>query len=166
MALPGLPSLPSLSESPQLRHPPTLNVQAPSGNGWGFTPDGGWGIDSSGYGPQGDGFFGGGGDGGLFGGGGGIFGGGSGGGGIVISAPPINVGGGGGSGTISVGGTGGTATNAGFNPFSYLPAINWGRIGAFLLGLLLIAGGLYLIKPVQQVVNRTGKNIGKSLIED
>lgn len=33
-----------------------------------------------------------------------------------------------------------------------IPAINWGRIAAFLLGLILIAGGIYLIKPVNEIV--------------
>lgn len=33
-----------------------------------------------------------------------------------------------------------------------IPSINWGRLATFLLALLLIAGGLYLIKPVQQIV--------------
>lgn len=46
-----------------------------------------------------------------------------------------------------------------------LPSINWGRIAAFLLGLLLIAGGLYLIKPVQQVVNRTVKETARGATE-
>jgi hypothetical protein len=33
----------------------------------------------------------------------------------------------------------------------------WGRIGAFLVGLILVAGGVYLFKPVQEVVNKTAK---------
>jgi hypothetical protein len=40
--------------------------------------------------------------------------------------------------------------------------LTYSRIGAFLLGLILIAGGIYLFKPVQQgvsVVVRTGKKI-------
>lgn len=36
-------------------------------------------------------------------------------------------------------------------------ALSVGRIAAFLLGLILIAGGLYLFKPVQEVVNSTVK---------
>jgi hypothetical protein len=47
--------------------------------------------------------------------------------------------------------------------FLGLPAINWGRIAAFLLGLLLIGGGLYLIKPIQQVVNVTTKRAGEMM---
>lgn len=39
-----------------------------------------------------------------------------------------------------------------------IPSINWGRLAAFLLGLLLIAGGLYLLRPVQQIVNATVKD--------
>jgi hypothetical protein len=39
-----------------------------------------------------------------------------------------------------------------------LPSISWGRIACFLLGLLLIAGGLFLIKPVQKTIIEVGKN--------
>lgn len=83
------------------------------------------------------------------------------GGGFVIS------GGGGGSGGGS--GVKVTPVGAGVGPFGGLlssvlgiPAINWGRIAAFLLGLILIAGGIYLIKPVQNVVNQTIKKGAKA----
>lgn len=33
------------------------------------------------------------------------------------------------------------------------PALSFGRIGAFILGFVFIAGGLYLFKPVQNIVN-------------
>lgn len=98
--------------------------------------------------------------GGGIGGGGGIFGGG----GPTLTMPPIGGSGGGGGGT-------GKVTNVGFSVGGALssvlgiPAINWGRLAAFLLGLLLIAGGLYLIKPVQQIVNRTVKETASGLAE-
>src|SRR5574337_481095 len=38
------------------------------------------------------------------------------------------------------------------NPFS---GFSPGRLGAFILGLILIAGGIYLFKPVQEVVNES-----------
>lgn len=38
-----------------------------------------------------------------------------------------------------------------------LGGLSWSRIAAFSLGLIFIAGGLYLFKPVQQVVNSTVK---------
>lgn len=41
-------------------------------------------------------------------------------------------------------------------------ALSYSRIGSFLLGMILIAGGIYLFKPVQEGVNvvvRTGKKI-------
>lgn len=36
-----------------------------------------------------------------------------------------------------------------------VPGFSWGRIAAFLLGLLTIGAGLYLLKPVQNIVNQT-----------
>lgn len=47
----------------------------------------------------------------------------------------------------------GSAT--GLNP---LASFSWGRIAAFILGMILIAGGLYMFKPVAEVVNRTVKD--------
>lgn len=158
MALPSLPALPSLSERPQLQRSPLQLVASPSGNGWGFSPDGGWGLDSSGIGPNGSGF--------IFGGGGGSGGqtGGNSGPGygwdVIFGGGPTGVALGTAAGVV------GNLTGGAAQTGSIFPSINWGRIGAFLLGLLLIAGGLYLIKPVQQVVNRTGKELAKGLVEE
>lgn len=95
-----------------------------------------------------------------------------GGGGGGIGFPPsggIDLGGGnpasgGGSGrTVGFplpGGAMGSAIGAGGSWLSSMlgiPAINWGRIAAFLLGLILIAGGIYLIRPVNQIVNKSAK---------
>lgn len=90
-----------------------------------------------------------------------------GGGGIGLGLPPIFGGGSGGSGggvTVTPVGIGG-AIAGGLSSVLGIPAINWGRIAAFLLGLLLVAGGIYLIKPVQQVVNRTIKTSAKGAAE-
>lgn len=38
---------------------------------------------------------------------------------------------------------------------------SWGRAGAFFLGLIMIAGGIYLFKPVQEVVNGTARKAAK-----
>ena len=37
------------------------------------------------------------------------------------------------------------------------PGVSWGRAGAFFLGFIVIAGALYLFKPVQEVVNSTAR---------
>lgn len=36
-----------------------------------------------------------------------------------------------------------------------ITGLSWDRIAAFLVGLIMVAGGLYLFKPVQETVNRT-----------
>jgi hypothetical protein len=100
-----------------------------------------------------------------------IFGGGGGGGfpgsgtiNIGLPGNPASGGSGGKTSTISLGGS---APAVGYNMLSSLlgiPAINWGRIAAFLLGLILIAGGIYLIKPVQESVNRTIKTGAKGAV--
>ncbi len=157
MALPSLPSLPSLAERPTLTHRSAspLQILSPSGDGWGFSPDGGWGIDSSGFGFGGSGFTinPGGGTGGSTGGGfdlwnnlGGIVG------GAITGATGGSV-------------NGPAVANTGAAAINWFSGINWGRIGAFLLGLLLIAGGLYLIKPLQQIVNTTVVRGGRALAE-
>lgn len=84
---------------------------------------------------------------------GGPVGGPGGGGGVVISLP-----GGGGSGGF----TGGATSASTLGLASWFLGIDWGRIAAFLLGLLLIAGGIYLIKPVQQAINVTVKEGAKA----
>ena len=66
-----------------------------------------------------------------------------------------------GSGSTSIRGTSSSTGMLG----GLLPAINWGRIGAFLLGLLLFGGGLYLIKPINQSVGLVVKTAGKKLAE-
>ncbi len=158
MALPLLPSLPSLSSRPEL-HPSGRMLVAPGGDGWGFTPDGGWGIDFSGVGFNGSGFV-----------GSSSTGGGSGSGGGLNTGWDIGTIAGGIAGGI-IGGPGGVpggivgGQNAQQQATGLLGAINWGRIGAFLLGLLLIAGGLYLIKPIQQAVNVTVGHAGRALAE-
>ena len=38
-----------------------------------------------------------------------------------------------------------------------IPGFSYARVGAFLLGLILIAGGIYLFKPVQEVVHTATK---------
>jgi hypothetical protein len=93
-----------------------------------------------------------------------------------IGSPPTG-GGGGGGGYGCVGplcqqrlpcGLGGPCTSTSsstsnpLNPLSYLPSINWGRIAAFLLGLLLIAGGLYLIKDVRTTVNSNVRTLAEA----
>lgn len=100
------------------------------------------------------------------GGGGGIGGGGIGN-GPTLTMPPITIGGGsGGSGstgkttTVGIGG----AIAGGLSSVLGIPAINWGRLAAFLLGLLFIAAGLYLLRPVQQIVNQTVKSNIKDAI--
>lgn len=70
-----------------------------------------------------------------------------------------------GAGAVAAGGSTakvGSSVASALNPFSY---IDWGRIAAILLGLLLIAGGLYLIKPVQKATNVTVKAASKGLAE-
>ncbi len=59
--------------------------------------------------------------------------------GLVIGSTPVGMAG---------SATGSMAQAAGS---ALLGAIPWGRIAAILLGLLLIGGGLYLIKPVQAI---------------
>ena len=63
----------------------------------------------------------------------------------------------------------GTITQAGKQAAQYagglIPPINWGRLAAFLLGLLLIAGGLYLLKPTQQLIIKPAKRALKSTAE-
>lgn len=83
-----------------------------------------------------------------------------GGGGGFGGLPPITIiapvggggtaGGGGKSG--GVGGTVGSAAGSLLSSVLGLPAINWGRIAAFLLGLLFIAGGIYLTKTAQRSI--------------
>lgn len=110
---------------------------------------------------------------------------GGGGGGFPIFGPGDTSGGGGGfppiftfdlgGGNFSGGGSGGgsgqppvNVTPVSFDPTKWLsgvlgiPSINWGRIAAFLLGLILIAGGIYLIRPVQNIVNQTVKRSAKA----
>lgn len=88
-------------------------------------------------------------------------------GGPTIWVPPIgggNPGSGGGSGKatpVSVSGSIGGALSSVLG----IPAINWGRIAAFLLGLLLIAGGIYLIRPVQKIVNQSVRSARSAAIE-
>lgn len=93
-------------------------------------------------------------------------------GGINIGAVPI-----GGGNPASGGGSGRTISSIPSIPSSPIgigtsmlsnllgiPAINWGRIAAFLLGLILIAGGIYLIRPVNQIVNQSVKNSVKGAL--
>jgi hypothetical protein len=169
MALPQLPDLAAAAKRPVAK--PTLNLMAPSGNGWGFAPDSGWAADFSGFGFNGAGFdfFG-------FGGGGGgsnpFLGGGGGPPGFGNTFPlpggiEIPIGGGGGVQPVvgTVLGSVGSAVTGAVGSAIGLPAINWGRLAAFLLGLLLIAGGLYLFKPVQQAVNVRVQAAAKGLTE-
>jgi hypothetical protein len=133
---------------------------SPGGLGWGFVPTTGWGFDGTTSGsPQGgtgisfnfsNPF--------LIGGSGGSIPTGSGSGGGFDLGQVLGAGAGVLGGVIA--GTG-AATGAG-KPLpgqsqvssGLLGWFDWGRIAAILLGLLLIAGGMYLIKPVQQVVNK------------
>jgi hypothetical protein len=186
----ALPPLPSLQESARVKRPvQTMNAfggnsfgdmfgggidwgsvfggggggggswdNSPSGTGWGFTPSGGWGIDFSGVGSQGSGFILPGGSGGPSGGDGGIFGPSI---GITLPFPGGSSGSGAPGGTSIPGKILGAATGA-VSSVLGIPAINWGRIAAFLLGLLLIAGGLYLLKPVQTVVNRSVRGLAET----
>lgn len=65
-------------------------------------------------------------------------------------------------GTGATGSTGGTSGSGSFYPATAvnwasdaagaLLGLDWGRIAAFLLGLILIAGGIFLIKTVRQQV--------------
>ena len=59
-------------------------------------------------------------------------------------------------------GTAASAAGSALSSVLGIPSINWGRIAAFILGLILIAGGLFLIKPVQSIVVNTVKNTAKS----
>jgi hypothetical protein len=98
-------------------------------------------------------------------------GGGAGGGNIGISFPGPGGGGGSGGGGVppilvragqnQAGATASTGSTSNASLISW-PSINWGRIGAFLLGLILIAAGLYLLKPIQQFVKTTVKTAGKA----
>ncbi len=144
-ALPKLPDLASVRKSMYM-------VQAPSGTGWGFTPSGGWDFDAA-FNSFVSSVGGGGGGGG---GGGSTLPGGTGGynlgldiglGGVTVTTKD-------GSGNVVSGGGVVSSTSSLLNLFSSIP---WSRIAAFLLGLLLIVGGIYLIKPVQQVVTKTVK---------
>ena len=83
--------------------------------------------------------------------------------------PPITIGGGSGgppgviSGAAGRAGASGSAStgSTGLLGISW-PTIPWGRIAAFLLGLILIAAGLYMIKQIQQTVKTTVKTAGKA----
>jgi len=149
VALPELPDLKAASRK-------SLNlVSAPSGTGWGFTPERGWDYDAAW-----DSFAASVGGGGSLPGGQGSVGGPGGGGPSFtwdIGLGGITVGPGGGGTTGTPGGIRNTVTGAQTAVSSLFGAIPWSRIAAFLLGLLLILGGIYLIPKVQQQVNRTVK---------
>lgn len=49
----------------------------------------------------------------------------------------------------------GGATSAASNAFG----LSWSRVAAFVLGLILVAAGLYLLKPTQQIIS-SAKNLG------
>lgn len=117
------PSLPKLPALQSLRRRPALIELDPQGDG-GST--GGTGGNPGGFGTGGV----------LIGNGGGGFGGQA----PYSSQEPIRD-----------GSTGGTSIPSKVASMLGIPEINWGRIAAFLLGLLLIAGGIYLIS--------TGKNV-------
>lgn len=174
--LPNLPALPDLREAAARPVRPLLAVApdySPSGTGWGFVPDQGWGWDAGGYSASyGSGFTIGGGAG-----GGSVPGGGGGfpeiclgtwcvgGGGMTtnVPVPGSGSGGSGGGGATSIPGKIVAAATGAVSTALGIPAINWGRLAAFLLGLLLIGGGLYLLKPVQEVINRSVKGAAEGL---
>ena len=147
----GLPKLPDLAAANRKQ----LNlVVAPSGTGWGFTPDRGWDYDAAW-----DSFI-------ASVGGGGLPGGqGSGGGGggpsftWDVGVGGVTAGSGTGPGGTTVTGTPGGIRNTTTSVLDLFGAIPWSRIAALLLGLILIIGGIYLIKPVQQAVVRTVKSV-------
>ena len=147
----GLPKLPDLAAANRKQ----LNlVAAPSGTGWGFTPDRGWDYDAAW-----DSFMSSVGGGGLPGGQG--SGGGGGGpsftwdigpGGVTIGPGKTETG-------TDVTGTPGGVRSTTTGLLDLFGSIPWSRIAALLLGLILIIGGIYLIKPVQQAVVRTVKSV-------
>lgn len=53
------------------------------------------------------------------------------------------------------------SSSSGSNPSSSssTSGFSWGRIGAFLLGLIVIAGAIYLFKDVREAVNSGGKSL-------
>lgn len=146
--LPGLPDLKEASRK-------SLNmVVSPSGNGWGFTPDRGWDFD-----PAWDSFAASTGGGGGFPGGQGSGGGPGGGPGFTwdLGLGGVTVGSSNGPGGTTVTGTPGGVRNTVSSLTDWFGSIPWARIAAFLLGLLLIVGGIYLTKPVQQTVIKSVK---------
>jgi len=44
-----------------------------------------------------------------------------------------------------------------------IPGFSWGRVGTFVAGLIVIAGGIYLFKPVQNIVNSSARGAVKAL---
>ncbi len=84
------------------------------------------------------------------------------GGGLVFGIPII----GGGSGSGSSGSTASILPTAAIGKYLStalgIPAINWGRIAAFLLGLLLIAGGIYLTRPGQTIVTSSIRHLSEA----
>jgi hypothetical protein len=49
------------------------------------------------------------------------------------------------------------------NPIKAITSqFSWSRVAAFLLGVLFIAGGLFMLKPVQEIVIRSGKKMVES----
>lgn len=85
---------------------------------------------------------------------------------ISIGVPPI------GGTTGSTGGTSGsgsfypaTAVNWASDAAGALLGLDWGRIAAFLLGLILIAGGIFLIRTVRQQVTVVTKHVGRLAAE-
>lgn len=83
--------------------------------------------------------------------------------GVSVGTPAGGTGGSGGASQRQASAGQGTtpASTSGTSWFTW-PSISWGRLAAFLLGLILILMGIYLIKPVQQVVNTTVKTAGKA----
>jgi hypothetical protein len=89
--------------------------------------------------------------------------------------PPIIIGGGGGDSSGAQPATNASLTSKAGGLLSSIlgiPAINWGRLAAFLLGLLFIMGGIFLIarrSTVVKTVVQTGKHaarlVGESAAE-
>lgn len=69
------------------------------------------------------------------------------------------------SGSSGGGGGGVNATEAAYatSAAGWLLGLDWGRIAAFLLGLIFIIGGIFLIKEVRQTVVVAGKHVGKAV---